>query len=92
MKSTPRDSAFGSYDAGMKDLFDAEAMYDDDYLHFLAPTQETQQAGGGVHDLRSDADVEVIWGLLDLQPGMAVLDVGCGYAGSRIGWRRGDAG
>lgn len=60
----------------MKDLFDAEAMYDDDYLHFLAPTQ---QATRDAHDGSSDADIEVIWRLLDLRSGIEVLDVGCGH-------------
>lgn len=61
----------------MTDLFDAEAMYDD-YLYFLAPPQDARPETQGVQDARTAADIEVIWRLLDVQPGMAVLDVGCG--------------
>ena len=74
----------------MVDLFDADAMYDDDYLHFFAASR--QPAGGvptvpgfGVpdgSDVRSDADVEVIARLAGpdrLRPGAAVLDLGCGH-------------
>lgn len=47
------------------DLFDAGAMYDDDYLHFYAGS-----GTGTVADLP--------WRLLDLRPGMRVLDLCCG--------------
>jgi SAM-dependent methyltransferase len=52
------------------DLFDAEAMYDEDYLRLfgLPPTA----------DPRSDTDADLIWRLLDLEPGMRVLDLACG--------------
>jgi SAM-dependent methyltransferase len=50
------------------DLFDAAAMYDEDYLHFLAPA-------GGV----AGPEVDVVGRLLDLEPEMTVLDVGCGH-------------
>lgn len=55
----------------MTDLFDAEAMYDDDYLRlFAVPTAE---------DTRSDTDADLIWRLLALEPGMRVLDLACGH-------------
>jgi SAM-dependent methyltransferase len=53
------------------DLFDAGAMYDEDYLRLFAVP-----AGD---DPRSDADSDLIWRLLDLQPGMRVLDLACGH-------------
>jgi SAM-dependent methyltransferase/GNAT superfamily N-acetyltransferase len=43
-------------------------LFDDDYLFFYAD----QIAAG------SDADAELVWRLLDLRPGMRVLDVPCG--------------
>ena len=62
-------------------------MYDDDYLHFFAASR---QPGGrpatlpGVavpdgSDAHSDADVEVLAGLVGLRPGQEVLDLGCGH-------------
>jgi SAM-dependent methyltransferase len=48
------------------DLFDAESMYDDDYLYFFA--------GGSASD-----DADLAWRLLDLRPGMTVLDLCCGH-------------
>jgi SAM-dependent methyltransferase len=53
------------------DLFDAEAMYDDDYLRLFALPVTA--------DPRSDADTELIWRLLELEPGMRVLDLACGH-------------
>jgi SAM-dependent methyltransferase len=50
--------------------FDAEGLFDEDYLYFYE---------GVLSDARSDADVELIWRLLDLQPGMRVLDLACGH-------------
>ncbi|MBT2233564.1 cyclopropane-fatty-acyl-phospholipid synthase family protein [Nonomuraea sp. NEAU-A123] len=49
--------------------FDAEGLFDDDYLYFFA----------GHLDARSDAEAELIWELLDLQPHMEVLDLACGH-------------
>jgi SAM-dependent methyltransferase/RimJ/RimL family protein N-acetyltransferase len=43
-------------------------LFDDDYLYFYA-----DQISAG-----SDADAELVWRLLDLQPGLRVLDVPCG--------------
>jgi SAM-dependent methyltransferase len=65
------------------DLFDAAAMYDDDYLHFFA----TPQAGGApTHGPlvataypSTSAAADLVWRLLDLEPGMSVLDLGCGH-------------
>ena len=50
--------------------FAFEEAFDDDYLYFyeLRLTPE-----------RSDADADLIAALLDLEPGMAVLDVACGH-------------
>jgi SAM-dependent methyltransferase len=50
--------------------FDAEGLFDEDYLYFYA---------GMLNNARSDADTEVIWRLLDLQPGMRILDLACGH-------------
>ena len=67
----------------MTDLFDAAAMYDDDYLHFFAgpPDRSEFAAHGPVvpgTDSSAEAAAELTWRLLDLQPGMSVLDLGCG--------------
>jgi SAM-dependent methyltransferase/RimJ/RimL family protein N-acetyltransferase len=43
-------------------------LFDDDYLYFYAD----QIAAG------SDADAELVWRLLELEPGLRVLDVPCG--------------
>ena len=67
----------------MTDLFDAAAMYDEDYLHFFAgpPDRSEFAAHGPVvpgTDSSAEAAAELTWRLLDLQPGMSVLDLGCG--------------
>lgn len=55
----------------MADLFDAGAMYDEDYLRlFAVPFAE---------DSRSDADAELIWRLAGPRPGTRVLDLACGH-------------
>jgi SAM-dependent methyltransferase len=68
----------------MTDLFDAAAMYEDDYLYFFAgpdalstfadhePTE--RRAGSGVA-----AAAELVWRLLDLRAEMSVLDLACGH-------------
>lgn len=64
----------------MPDLFDATAMYDDDYLHFFAAPSSTAATHiPDTGDERSDADIDLIWRLLDLRAGMSVLDLGCGH-------------
>lgn len=55
----------------MTDLFDAGAMYDEDYLRlFAAPPGR---------DPASDAEADLVWRLLELAPGMRVLDLACGH-------------
>ncbi|MEV5709498.1 methyltransferase domain-containing protein [Actinoallomurus sp. NPDC052274] len=49
--------------------FDAGGLFDDDYLHFFAEPL----------DDRADAETDLIWRLLDLEPGMEVLDLACGH-------------
>ena len=66
----------------MTDLFDAAAMYDEDYLHFFAaPPGRSEFAAHGpvVPGTDSPAEAaELTWRLLDLRPGLSVLDLGCG--------------
>lgn len=51
--------------------FDVEAVFDvDDYLYFYG-IQLTAE--------RTEREVERIWQVLDLQPGMEVLDLACGH-------------
>src|ERR1700684_2456267 len=68
----------------MGDLFDAGAMYDEDYLYFFAaPGGGTEFAAHGPvvpgAGAPGAAAAELAWGLLDLQPGMNVLDLACGH-------------
>ncbi|HUB40901.1 MAG TPA: class I SAM-dependent methyltransferase [Streptosporangiaceae bacterium] len=49
--------------------FDAKGVFDDDYLYFFAD---------GLAE-RSAAEAHLIWHLLDLEPGMEVLDLACGH-------------
>ncbi len=62
----------------MSDLFDAAAMYDEDYLHFFAaPRGLSEFAGHGPvvpgADSVDETVAELAWRLLDLRPGMSVL-------------------
>jgi len=65
------------------DLFDASAMYDEDYLHFFA----SPSAGGapthgpvvGTAYTGTSVTADLVWDLLDLEPGMTVLDLACGH-------------
>ncbi|HEX6472348.1 MAG TPA: methyltransferase domain-containing protein, partial [Streptosporangiaceae bacterium] len=50
-------------------VFDVEGVFGDDYLRFYAEQLEE----------RADADADLIWRLLDLEPGMEVLDLACGH-------------
>ena len=44
-------------------------VFDEDYLYFYEPLLNEA----------SDAEVEVMWRLLELEPGMEVLDLACGH-------------
>jgi SAM-dependent methyltransferase len=50
--------------------FDAQGLFDEDYLYFYADA---------LGDERSDAETELLWRLLELEPGMEVLDLACGH-------------
>ncbi len=50
--------------------FDFDDLFDSDYLHFYEPM---------LNDEVSAATVELLWELLELRPGMAVLDLACGH-------------
>jgi SAM-dependent methyltransferase len=68
----------------MTDLFDAAAMYDEDYLHFFAaPPGKIEFAAHGpalAGTVSSNDPVTQLLGrLLDLRPEMSVLDLGCGH-------------
>jgi SAM-dependent methyltransferase len=67
----------------MTDLFDAAAMYDEDYLHFFAAprgSSEFAMHGPAVPGASSGEEVaELTWRLLDLRPDMSVLDLACGH-------------
>jgi SAM-dependent methyltransferase len=68
----------------MGDLFDAASMYDEDYLYFFAAPADLGEIaahgpvvpGAGVP---GEAAGELAWRLLDLRPGMRVLDLACGH-------------
>jgi len=49
-------------------IFEFSEVFDGDYLYFYSPHLETV----------SDTQTETIWRLLDLEPGMQVLDLACG--------------
>ena len=66
------------------ELFDAAPMYDEDYLYFFAaPSGLSEAAAQGPNlpgtDIAGAAAAELAWRLLDLQPGMSVLDLACGH-------------
>src|SRR5207247_5373852 len=68
----------------MGDLFDATAMYDEDYLYFFAvPDDRSELASHGRVVPGAGFPVavaaELAWQLLDLRPGMSVLDLACGH-------------
>jgi SAM-dependent methyltransferase len=50
--------------------FDIEDVFDDDYLFFYADI---------LTDEVSDGQAELIWDLLELEPGAQVLDLACGH-------------
>jgi cyclopropane fatty-acyl-phospholipid synthase-like methyltransferase len=57
--------------------FDAQGLFDEDYLHFHAEV---------LGEERSEAETELLWRLLELQPGMEVLDLACGHGASPTAW------
>jgi len=67
----------------MKELFDAAAMYGEDYLHFFAAPPGTSQFaahGPALPNGGSTTDASaLLWQLLELAPGMSVLDLCCGH-------------
>jgi ubiquinone/menaquinone biosynthesis C-methylase UbiE len=60
--------------------FDFEDVFDEDYLYFYEPRLTEA----------SEGDVETIWRLLELGPGMEVLDLACGHGriANRLAERR----
>ncbi len=52
-----------------EDAFDAGGLFDEDYLHLFAEPLEE----------RAEAETDLIWRLLELEPGMEVLDLACGH-------------
>jgi SAM-dependent methyltransferase len=50
--------------------FDFEDVFDEDYLYFYESF---------LTDERSDREAELIWRVLELEPGMRVLDLACGH-------------
>jgi cyclopropane fatty-acyl-phospholipid synthase-like methyltransferase len=67
----------------MTDLFDAAAMYDDDFLHFFAaPSGHSEFAVHGPAlpgvDSSGEAVADLTWRSLDLQHDMSVPDLACG--------------
>ena len=67
----------------MADLFDAAGMYDEDYLHFFASNSEPGHPGRApatpIGALLGETAADLVWRLLDLRPGMRVLDLACGH-------------
>jgi len=49
---------------------DREQLFDEDYLYFYEDLLTDEQ---------SDTETELIWRLLELEPGMEVLDLACGH-------------
>jgi SAM-dependent methyltransferase len=50
--------------------FDFEGLFDQDYLYFYGPQMAPE---------RTEAEVNLIWQLLDLKPGKQLLDLACGH-------------
>ncbi|MEP6910481.1 MAG: class I SAM-dependent methyltransferase [Actinomycetota bacterium] len=54
----------------MEQSFDREAAFDEDYLYFYEELLTPE---------RTAAEVELIWELLELEPGLELLDLACGH-------------
>ena len=54
----------------METEFPREAAFDDDYLYFYEELLTPE---------RTAAEVELVWKLLELEPGMELLDLACGH-------------
>lgn len=54
----------------MEPTFDREAAFDGDYLYFYAELLTPE---------RTAAEVDLIWKLLELEPGLELLDLACGH-------------
>ena len=50
-------------------VFEFTEVFNEDYLHFYGPQLEAV----------SNGQAETIWRLLDLEPGVEVLDLACGH-------------
>jgi SAM-dependent methyltransferase len=50
--------------------FDADEVFDEDYLYFYAAV---------IDDERTEREVELVWRVLELEPGMEILDLACGH-------------
>jgi SAM-dependent methyltransferase len=64
------------------DLFDATAMYEEDYLHFFAAPEAGAPTHGPVVGTAypgTTSAADLVWRLLDLRPGLSVLDLACGH-------------
>jgi SAM-dependent methyltransferase len=82
LKQLLSDPAVNTVGIVTADLFDAAAMYDDDYLHFFASSEgDSAPTHGPVVGTAYAAAsaTDMVWRLLDLQPGMSVLDLACGH-------------
>ncbi len=53
----------------MKPRFDVAELFDEDYLYFYRERE----------DALTEQEVEVIWRILDLAPGVEILDAPCGH-------------
>ena len=54
----------------MEPQFDIEALFDEDYLYFYEELLTPE---------RTERDADALWRLLELEPGMEILDAPCGH-------------